>query len=735
MSYVRYGRNQQHAKTKRQTRPKKSAATKKEWVSTVNDLSVHKLTPAELNHRHEIHQSHNKAAAQWELKERTLKRHLRHGKSPAPLDQTSLDIIREVLSDEMLLQDVLARSDRAMAVVKDLFGESPRRQIGHPSVTVAPNCNPDSGLPNRHRSDVQIKTACRSESMMDRQAPNEVEVTDEEPSDEETYFDGVKKRTIIDSRKMKHRPFNRQMSGREGNKVLKTPHTVARNKMALNSTPAVKRVQSRVSESDDGREESSVLVSRVLNSGQSSCQSGYDSNCGNRTNLHGANNPVLEVTSDASLSGDHSTLGLLQTMLGQVEAALDSCAPSTEVASEPKPKPHQSQSLTGFSVALVSTLGRLVQHFNQIKLQCEEKSHSEAVARNQLEAELKEQRGLIDALTAETMTLREEAASLQEELRQRTAEVERKLDTVVLAMGDQLKAPSRPNKYQQVEPEVCQCPPSAEQGRSIPASPSVMPSKPQQVNDWLQAGDSPPVRLNSYSHGHVKAVGPVTSPSLPSLPSSSSPSSSSSAPLRSQITLDAIMEEITQLSQQNDLLKAQLSRARGDKAKVEGSTDISGEWRHLSDSSSGRNTPPFVRESKTERIPNVPPESAEQPTDQGQAKHFSVNFVQQRLLELNRQSAIARGRLLELIEQQRRSVSEVSFSGSSTASCISSSKPRGTSKQVSIRLCSFHSQQLSNVLLRRRSPNSVSTRVPVPKLTVDQQREPDGWFALSAHVR
>ncbi|XP_053716262.1 spindle and centriole-associated protein 1 isoform X2 [Synchiropus splendidus] len=721
MSYVRYGRNQQHAKTKRQTRPKKSAATKKEWVSTVNDLSVHKLTPAELNHRHEIHQSHNKAAAQWELKERTLKRHLRHGKSPAPLDQTSLDIIREVLSDEMLLQDVLARSDRAMAVVKDLFGESPRRQIGHPSVTVAPNCNADSGLPNRYRPDVQIKTACRSESVMDRQAPNEVEVTDEAPSDEETYFDGVKKRTMIDSRKMKHRPFNRQMSDRERNKVLKTPH-VARKKMALNSTPAVKRVQSRVSESDDGREESSVLVSRVLNSGQSSCQSGYQSSSGNRTNLHGANNPVLEVTSDASLSGDHSTLGLLQTMLGQVEAELDTCAPSTEVASEPKPKPYQSQSLTGFSVALVSTLGRLVQHFNKIKLQCEEKSHSEAVARNQLEAELKEQRGLIDALTAETMTLREEAASLQEELRQRTAEVERKLDTMVLAMGDQLKAPSCPKKYQQVEPEVCHCPPSAEQGRSIPASPSVMPSKPQQVNDWLQAGDSPPVRLNSYSHGHVKAVGPVTSPSLPSLPSSSSPSSSS-APHRSQITLDAIMEEITQLSQQNDLLKAQLSRARADKAKVEGSTDISGQRRHLSDSSSERNTPLFVRESMTERIPNALPESAEQPTDQGQAKHFSVNFVQQRLLELNRQSAIARGRLLELIEQQRRSVSEVSFTGSSTPSCISTSKPRGEGAPTVFR------QESQSQNSRPASETRAS------KTQVDQQREPDGWFALSAHVR
>lgn len=31
----------------------------------------------------------------------------------------------QVFSDQMLLKDVLARSDRALAVVKDLFGDAP----------------------------------------------------------------------------------------------------------------------------------------------------------------------------------------------------------------------------------------------------------------------------------------------------------------------------------------------------------------------------------------------------------------------------------------------------------------------------------------------------------------------------------------------------------------------------------------------------------------------------------
>ncbi len=45
------------------------------------------------SHRHEIHKSHNKAAAQWELREKALKRRFRNH---APLDPASVSIIREV---------------------------------------------------------------------------------------------------------------------------------------------------------------------------------------------------------------------------------------------------------------------------------------------------------------------------------------------------------------------------------------------------------------------------------------------------------------------------------------------------------------------------------------------------------------------------------------------------------------------------------------------------------------
>lgn len=74
----------------------------------------------------------------------------------------------------------------------------------------------------------------------------------------------------------------------------------------------------------------------------------------------------MNGSSVASLSGDQSSLGLLQAMLGQVEADLDTLSPDTQPASAQSQKQQRKQSLTGFSVALVSTLGRLVHHLKQV---------------------------------------------------------------------------------------------------------------------------------------------------------------------------------------------------------------------------------------------------------------------------------------------------------------------------------------------------------------------------------
>ncbi|KAM8731483.1 spindle and centriole-associated protein 1 [Acanthopagrus schlegelii] len=772
MSFVRVGRPQQHTKGKRPVRPKKAAAPRREWVSTVNDLSVHKLTPVELSHRHEIHKSHNKASAQWELREKALQRRFRHPGSPALLDQANLSIIREVFSDQLLLQDVLARSDRAMAVVKDLFGDAPRRQTGHPSVTMAPNCDSGSVLPVLQRPDPPTQLSLLSQSMMDQQALNEVEASEEDYTDEDICRTGSSDNYVIQRanlRKMKAKSRGRSIQKQKvshhnsdqagGDNVPVTPCTSGRapDHAALNATVAVQRVQSRQSQSVDCKEEPSVLVSQVLNPELPINQSGRISSHTSRTRRCVSQSSELNGSSVTSLSGDQSSLGMLQAMLGQVEADLDTLCPDTEPASAQSQKQNNKQGLTGFSVALVSTLGRLV----HLLKQREEEAHKEAQERRRLEEDLREQRGLIDALTAETMTLREEAAALQAGFQQQTAEMEQKLDTVVLVMGGLGLLEAHEDSYQNADDKaaVCQSAPVPEQDpeqRRPSVSPAVLLSPPRQRDNWQQIPVTHPIpphhKIPSVDSPHScedvqshSSASSLTSLPLLSLPSTSSISQTSD-PLGSRLSPEAILAEIAQLSRQNDLIKAQLSQARCMGSGIGGLPNSSTGQRRSSSGSTGRVTPQSVGERRSSVSSSTGKRSDHNLSEQVQAAEMEptnqvtspnilpVSSVEQRLLELNRQSAAARGRLLELIEQQKLSVSiKVSPSHSPTLPSAFSPQSTGGSPEASMLLPEQELLSQTGGGSERRYTGGGETRDG--KTQMEKQREREGWFALSAHVR
>lgn len=112
----------------------------------------------------------------------------------------------------------------------------------------------------------------------------------------------------------------------------------------------------------------------------------------------------------------------------------------------------------------------------------------------------------------------------------------------------------------------------------------------------------PPVdilRSRDDLHSHSSASS-LTSLPLTSLPSTSSLSLTCSDPLSSQLSPEAMLAEIAQLSRQNDLIKAQLSQAKGLGSGVGGSPhDGSREQRRSSSSSTGRVTPQSVGERRT----------------------------------------------------------------------------------------------------------------------------------------
>uniref|UniRef100_A0A9J7XYY3 Spindle and centriole-associated protein 1 n=1 Tax=Cyprinus carpio carpio TaxID=630221 RepID=A0A9J7XYY3_CYPCA len=675
---------------KRPVRSRKVSAPKKEWVSTVSDLSVHRATPEELARRHEMHRSQNRVVAQWELKEKALTRRRRKNQPPSPpgLDRARLNIIRELFSDQCQLQDVIARSDRALAEVKDLFGDAPRRRTGFPTITVAPDCDSDSELPVHQKPDPPTQLSLLSQSMMDQQALNELEEYEEER-------DEVQDAPVHLSSVM-HRKRNKCRS-------KSFPWSSDHPEQELPKTPC----NTRVREDQAGIKRSSVQVSRG--------RSGHTS---------GLNGSGL-----SSMAGNQSSLELLQGMLEQVDTELDSLDHQNP---SPEARPQQQRpGLTGFSVALVATLGRLASHIRKK----EEEALREAQERRRLEEEVKEQRALIDALTVESLTLREESASLQERLQQQISDLERRLDAVALVVGRPDSA--EPHKTVEITDNAAQKSRNLESGCTEKdlqeqdfVSAAVLLSPPRQ-RDGL-----PPAACRPHSHapplhysGSCAATG--SQGSLEDFDISISPSSFASlprpTPLLDDLSQDAMLGEIAELTRQNAAIRAQLGQHRPSPAGASVSREQSAD--RLSTASS------VVRQVS----PSTEPQHTQRPIS---VERSSAMEIEQKLQELNRQSAEARAKLLELIEQQKQSsslrvspaISPVPPHSSRTHTAV-----RGLTPEQFLTLPERNHSPQSSASSRRStgrvSPQSLDS-VEIQRLEnqVDKLKR-EGWFALSAHVK
>ncbi|BFY99580.1 hypothetical protein BsWGS_02620 [Bradybaena similaris] len=158
MSFYRIGQNRK----KRISSRKKPA-----WDDTVQDLTVHKATPEEIMLRKEAHKSKNHLSVKREK--------IRKEKQKDTLTGTKaqhLAIMKEILYDQNQLQKVLSQSDTMMAVVKDLFGDDPKRFMGFPNVTTAPNGGDHNSLVAAV-ADIYTRTEKLSDSLMDQSALND----------------------------------------------------------------------------------------------------------------------------------------------------------------------------------------------------------------------------------------------------------------------------------------------------------------------------------------------------------------------------------------------------------------------------------------------------------------------------------------------------------------------------------------------------------------------------------
>ncbi|XP_042607764.1 spindle and centriole-associated protein 1 isoform X2 [Cyprinus carpio] len=714
---------------KRPVRSRKVSAPKKEWVSTVSDLSVHRATPEELARRHEMHRSQNRVVAQWELKEKALTRRRRKNQPPSPpgLDRARLNIIRELFSDQCQLQDVIARSDRALAEVKDLFGDAPRRRTGFPTITVAPDCDSDSELPVHQKPDPPTQLSLLSQSMMDQQALNELEEYEEER--DEVQDAPVHLSSVMHRKRNKCRSKSFPWSSDHPEQELpKTPCNtrVREDQAALNATVAVQRLKSRQTCPDVNQ--STSLANQVLNPEPASSQPGIKRSSVQVSRGRSGHTSGLNGSGLSSMAGNQSSLELLQGMLEQVDTELDSLDHQNP---SPEARPQQQRpGLTGFSVALVATLGRLASHIRKK----EEEALREAQERRRLEEEVKEQRALIDALTVESLTLREESASLQERLQQQISDLERRLDAVALVVGRPDSA--EPHKTVEITDNAAQKSRNLESGCTEKdlqeqdfVSAAVLLSPPRQ-RDGL-----PPAACRPHSHapplhysGSCAATG--SQGSLEDFDISISPSSFASlprpTPLLDDLSQDAMLGEIAELTRQNAAIRAQLGQHRPSPAGASVSREQSAD--RLSTASS------VVRQVS----PSTEPQHTQRPIS---VERSSAMEIEQKLQELNRQSAEARAKLLELIEQQKQS-SSLRVSPAISPVPPHSSRThtvRGLTPEQFLTLPERNHSPQSSASSRRStgrvSPQSLDS-VEIQRLEnqVDKLKR-EGWFALSAHVK
>ncbi|XP_006161878.1 spindle and centriole-associated protein 1 isoform X2 [Tupaia chinensis] len=413
---------------------KKKTPVKQEWDNTVNDLTVHRATPEDLIRRHEIHKSKNRALVHWELQEKALKRKWRKQKpETVNLEKRRLSIMKEILSDQYQMQDVLEKSDHLMAAAKDLFIDIPRKRTGFPNITMAPDSSQGPIVVNQD----PIAQSILNESVIEPQALNEVDdegeegtVNSQSQESENELDNSLNSQCNANTDRFLHqlKEENSELISKlwadiqqklaTQSQIATPPRTppstlpTGEQRAALNATAAVKRIQSRL-QSEDSTEtlNSSFVVGQVLNSRKQK-QLLMKRKPDLQTPSKQKKNMLSASTTSADLpSSNNSSLDVLKHMIHEVEHEME----EYERWTGREVKGLQSgQGLTGFTLSLVSSLCRLVRYLKESELQL----RKEVETRKHLEQVLGEHRELIDALTAEILLLREEHTTTQARLQQ-----------------------------------------------------------------------------------------------------------------------------------------------------------------------------------------------------------------------------------------------------------------------------------------------------------------------------
>ncbi|XP_006814577.1 spindle and centriole-associated protein 1-like [Saccoglossus kowalevskii] len=379
MSFVRAKKSHQGKKISAKGKPKKKTIKKQAWDDTQSDLSVYKLSKDEVEHRRIIHQSGNITKVKMEKEQKEIARVLR--KSPQDSDKSRVTLLREVLYDGDQLQDVLAHTDRVMSVVKDLFGDDPKRYTGLPNVTFAPG-----QLTKPDRSMLSISQSTEIPHKNDKPDPPILnEITTDSENEEDCEISEIQ----IEPEKDVNQASN---AANSSSLMTPTHESIIQEGLAINDTIKVRKTKKRTVSGD--------TATAAINA-----------------------STITDVD------------GLKRVITG-LEQEVEEYERLTGRQRSPKPV-KDSEGLGGYTASLLDTITKLVQYLKQSETLLQNESKS----RVRLEEGLQEHRALIDVLTSELLTTQDQFLNMQAEFNHYRINTESQLHYVKQMISSVIKTP------------------------------------------------------------------------------------------------------------------------------------------------------------------------------------------------------------------------------------------------------------------------------------------------------
>ncbi|KAI0223157.1 Spindle and centriole-associated protein 1 [Lamellibrachia satsuma] len=514
MSFVRLPRKRyptrQSAAAKAAER--KKVSNKPEWDDTTNDLSVYKASPEEMLRRAQVTKSQNMDLVKADLLKKKIAKAKSHKTSPrGPRG----GLLREVLLDNSELQETLAASDKTMAIVKDLFGDDPKRYRGLPNVTVAPERDAlDGSLPDGTVLEGRFKLDVLSDSVMDKTALNDMDTMQSESSFSGEEHEPLSYEPVMDMQRFQRLLQEADREERQTGPTSSILQDLARKladrgtQSSVSQTQATVAIPREVPRRNTTQQRIEVPLTPDGNTiGDSTPTTPYIAAMNDTEKVHrtmartNANSDGAATIDNVAASQTLAKLDDLRSVLDGLECSISDYERQTGRA--PAAQRLVQPTFSGYTTALIDAVTRLTAYLKESEMRL----RVESTLREQLTQDVSSLTTIVDALTSDIIATQEEYAMMKMQFDKFKTTTEQEIHTLKQTLGGQgvwMPTPMYP-AAQMVRPQHTQLqqtlrPQALSSGQYVPLSQpgSVQQMEPQTARSSLDSNGMAPEAGSVY---------------------------------------------------------------------------------------------------------------------------------------------------------------------------------------------------------------------------------------------